>query len=127
MTSRQALSKLKNDKKYSDEVINAIEKDIDELTKLKDFKSWLGIDLITFMKAVEQETLFIKDGENIIEAEKDGDGWGSKCLKFEDGKLVIFTNFLRPNVIGKTSWLTPITLQLSDYGKVWALTREELQ
>ena len=35
MTSKQALSKIKNEKKYSDEVINAIEKDIKRLEKLE--------------------------------------------------------------------------------------------
>lgn len=35
MTSKQSLSKLKHDKKYSEEVISAIEKDLEDLEWLK--------------------------------------------------------------------------------------------
>lgn len=100
---------------------------IQKLGQLEDIEDELGIDLITLFKALKQETLFIKTDFDIRETIKNGEGWAMKHLTLEDGKIIIFTDIFYPNEITKKEWLTPIRLQLSDYGKTWALTKEELE
>jgi len=100
---------------------------IDKLGQLEDIEEELGIDLITLFKALKQETLFIKTDFDIRETIKNGEGWGMKHLSFEDGELVIFAQILYPNDITHKEWLTPLRLKLCDYGKTWALTKEELE
>ena len=102
---------------------NLMLKDLDEYHKIEDE---LGIDLITLFKALKQETLFIKTAIDIRETIKHGEGWAMKSLMYEDGKLIIFTDILYPNNITKKDWLTPIRLQLEDYGKTWALDKNDL-
>ena len=98
-----------------------------KLGELEDIEDELGIDLITLFKAMKQDTLFIKTATDIRETIKHGEGWGMKSLMYEDGKLIIFTDILYPNEITKKEWLTPIRLQLNDYEKTWALTKEEFK
>lgn len=98
-----------------------------KLGQLEDIEEELGIDLITLFKALKQKTLFVKTPTNIRETIEDDEGWAIKAMMHEDGELRIFTNVLYPSGIGKTEWLTPIRLRLSDYGKTWALTRKELE
>ena len=97
-----------------------------KLGQLEDVEDELGIDLITLVKALKQETLFIKTDFDIKETVKNGEGWGMKHLSFEDEELVIFAQILYPNDITHKEWLIPLRLKLCDYGKTWALTKEEL-
>ena len=99
---------------------------VDKLGQLEDIEDELGIDLITLFKALKQETLFIKTDFDIRETIKNGEGWGMKHLSFEDNEMVIFAQILYPNNITHKEWVTPLRLKLCDYGKTWALTKEEL-
>ncbi len=100
---------------------------VDKLGQIEDIEDEIGIDLITLFKALKQETLFIKTDFDVRKTIKNGEGWGMKHLSFEDGELVIFAQILYPNDITHKEWLTPLRLKLKDYGKTWALTREELE
>lgn len=99
---------------------------LNEFVKLKKIEKELGVGLTTLFKALKQETLFIKTDFDIRETIKNGEGWGMKHLSFEDGELVIFCQMLYPNDITHKEWVTPLRLKLCDYGKTWALTKEEL-
>ena len=98
----------------------------DKLGQLEDIEEELGIDLITLVKALKQETLFIKTDFDVRETIKNGEGWGMKHFEFEDGEFVIFAQILYPNDITHKEWLTPLRLKLSDYGKTWALDKNDL-
>ena len=100
---------------------------LQKLATLEDVEEELGIDLITLFKALEQETLFIKTETDIRETLKAGEGWGMKHFEFEDGEPIIFAQIMYSNGFTGKDWLTPLRLKLSDYGKSWALTKEELK
>lgn len=99
---------------------------LNKLGHYEDIDEELGIDYPILIKALKQETLFIKTDFDIRETVKNGEGWGMKHLSFEDGEFVIFAQILYPNNITHKEWLTPLRLKLCDYGKTWALTKGEL-
>ena len=99
---------------------------LNKLGQLEDIEDTVGIDLITLFKALKQETLFIKTDFDIKETIKNGEGWGMKHFEFENGEPIIFAQILYSNDITHKEWLTPLRLKLTDYGKTWALTKEEL-
>ena len=120
---------VKDGKIYLDGTLPCYEKEriaFNKLEQIEDIEEELGIDLVTLFKALKQDTLFVKTAIDIKETIKNGEGWAMKSLMLEDGKLIIFTDILYPNEFTKKEWLTPMRLQLSDYGKTWALTKEEL-
>ena len=90
-----------------------LEESICKLGQLEDIEEELGIDLITLHKAL-----------------KDGIYWkGTTCV---DTKGIFFENKPKINIRGKC--LTNICFRkhlevvyFKDYGKTWALTREELE
>ena len=92
----------------------------------EDIEEELVIDLITLFKALTQEMLFVKTNIGIRETIKNEEGWGMKHLSFEDEELIIFAQIMYPNDVTHKEWLTPLKLKSTDYGKTWALTREEL-
>lgn len=95
----------------------AIENDnecIDKLGKLEDIEKELGIDLILSVnickKANSQKYVYIKDSYGII-----------KLTFLNDLDVELFHHRLYAN-----SWGVWVSLDLKEYGKEWALTREEL-
>ena len=82
--------------------------EINKLGKLEDLEEELGIDLITLFKAIEQG-VYYKSGNEILYEDllgfDEGISDGERYLTSGDGHF----HFLR------------------DYGKEWALTKEELQ
>ena len=78
---------------------------IQKLGQLEDIEDELGIDLIIFLKAILNVLVYVKD-KNKIE----------KCCialdKGYDGKLYFCSD--------------KCTYYVKDYGKTWALTKEEL-
>lgn len=82
---------------------NQIEKDLDKLEQYKNIEEEIGIDLITLFKALK----------NGIYAEH---RYVQQCyICFIDGEWTI------ANLKNDEWWL------LKDYGKTWALTKEELE
>ena len=133
MTSKEALNWLKqynaNDIKYCNnqgygtekqqryemylniekECLKIIKKDLDVLEQYKAIKDELGIDLITLCKTFEED-IYIKPDNKIIFVKYD-----KKEFRFYEGNINCNTddgNF---------------TVSIDNYGKTWALTREELE
>ncbi len=83
----------------------------DKLGQLEDFEEELGIDLITLLKALDQEDVYVKLPNGRID----------KCS--------FIVEKIADNVFGFSypiheDW---IYYYLKDYGKTWALTKEELK
>ena len=94
---------------------------------IEDIEERLGVGLDVLIKALEQDTLFVKTDLGIKETlTKKKDSWSDTLLTCEDGELVIITNIFYPDEFLIREILTPIKLHLKDYGISWALTKEEL-
>lgn len=80
---------------------------INKLGQLEDFEEELGFDLITLLKALMNGIYVVDDGEILEETisgiERFNDGWGF------------------------STYYNDFELTFSEYGKYWALTREELE
>lgn len=98
-----------------------------KLAAFEDLEEELGIGLLTLLKALKQETLFVKTRHGIKETIPNGQGWGLKALGCENGHLVLFADILYPKGPSHEEQLTALRLALSDYGEEWALTKEELE
>lgn len=84
-----------------------VEKMYNKLQQLEDIEEELGIDLITLLKALMNGIYVVDDGEILEETisgiERFNDGWGF------------------------STYYNDFELTFSEYGKYWALTREELE
>ena len=87
----------------------SLEECIDKLGKLEDIEQELGIDLIKLCKSFEED-IYIKPDDEII------------FVRYEDKEFV----FYEGNLICRTD-KGNFTVSIDDYGKTWALTREELE
>ena len=99
---------------YENEV-SAIEKDLEQLEKYKSIEDILGIDLIKSIELCKQvnikKVVYIKDE------------WGTYPIKIlDDLDIELFNHRLYSNFRG-----IYVPLDLFNYGKTWALTREELE
>lgn len=90
------------------EGIGMLTKCYDKLGQLEDIEEELGIDLITLFKALK-DGAWTKFNNEI-----------SKCDECEYQMLDIYIYFYWDN--GKH-----LVFELKDYGKTWALTKEELE
>ena len=109
--------------------INATKQYIKEMYKklaqLEDIEEELGIDLITFFKAitngfygtmyaVSKEYANAQNWEPMFYELKNTD------IKKYDGKLAVI------HYLGRLSYADFLVYEFKDYGKTWALTKEEL-
>ena len=92
--------------KKDDMLYNAIQK----LGQLEDIEEELGIDLILFFKVLKSENLYWKWEDGKI---READG---KSFNFEKKTIDLYND----------SWERFIGY-IADYGKTWALTKEELE
>ena len=79
-----------------------------KLADLEDIEEELGIDLITLFKALKQGGVYVKEGNKV--------DWGLMMKGFE--------------IVGngnEISLWSQVKLEPKDYGKIWALTKEELE
>ena len=93
---------------------------VDKLGKLEDIEEELGIDLITLFKA-------LKDGIWTNQEQCYGDEKQGK-IRFFQVRLLLEENAV--GCIHNSMWKGEEvirTLYLKDYGKTWALTKEELE
>lgn len=88
---------------------------VDKLGKLEDIEEELGIDLILSVnickKANSQKYVYMKDSYGI-----------SKLTFLNNLDVELFNHRLYAN-----SWGVWVSLDLKEYGKDWALTKEELE
>lgn len=98
--------------KYALVVVDEIKKGLDELNQLKTIEEELGVDLITLFKASKQG-IFIKK-QNTNEKEIDFE----EITLDLDNKLLLFRHPRKEIGKGRV---------LSQYGRTWSLTREELE
>ena len=113
MNSKEALSDLSflaiGDENHTIKCKETIEKDLDQLEEYKKIGEELGIDLITLFKALKQMFVFHKEN---VKIELLG-------LHIKSNELYLF-GFVKDTVHA-------VYLSLKDYGKTWALTKEELE
>ena len=106
---------------------------LEKLSKIEDIEEELGIDLITLFKALKQKEVYIR--ESFCQ-----EVWGH----WEINKtLLIYLDYVGDNeayddfinkewVLTFTEWENgfdyhEMLVRLKDYGKTWALTKEELE
>ena len=112
-----------DDTTYAEVVKDAIDRENIVLTKLKhyeDIEEELGIDLITLFKA-------LKDGIWTNQEQWYGDEKQGK-IRFFQVRLLLEENAI--GCIHNSMWKGEEvirTLYFKDYGKTWALTKEELE
>ena len=110
-----------DDTTYADIVKDCVDRENIVLTKLKhleDIEEELGVDLITFIKILSADTLYKKSGDEICEifSVKNMEAiFDKNCFVAHDG----YYNCSMHDVY--------CYLHLKDYGKTWALTKEELE
>ena len=93
----------------------------DKLSQLEDTEEELGIDLATLFKALEQGAWFVdKRNKNIFFAKC------TLCSKL-DGKFECTQEEMKFNGFIILEQLFGLGYELKDYGKTWALTKEELE
>lgn len=98
-----------------------IEEAIDKLGQLEDIEEEYGIDLVTLFKALEQGAWFVdKRNKNIFFAKC------TLCSKL-DGKFECTQEEMKFNGFIILEQLFGLGYELKDYGKTWALTKEELE
>lgn len=92
---------------------------LNKLGQLEDIEDELGVDLITLFKAMnEQQCIYYVGGNHIIEFECFCNEYfyHYKNIDFQHKSLNIFTDVCHLEK----------RLYFKDYGKTWALTKEEL-
>ena len=119
MTSKEALSDLSflaiGDENHTIKCKETIEKDLDQLEEYRRIEEELGIDLI---KAVD-----LCKRVNSKKVVYTKDRWGVDTIKILDElDIELFSHRLYKNVGG-----VYVSLDLYEYGKTWALTKEELE
>ena len=130
MTSKEALSDLSflaiGDENHTIKCKEIIGKDLEQLEKYKSIEEELGIDLITLFKALK-DGFYIKYNGEIVHIFPDKhitiNFWYKIINVFVPPKFFIDckkgTNYLS-ETIDEEYWF-------KDYGKTWALTKEELE
>ena len=107
-----------DDTTYAEVVKDAIDRENIVLTKLKhyeDIEEELGIDLIKAVELCKQ----VNSKKVVYTKER----WGIDTIKILDElDIELFSHRLYKNFGG-----VYVSLDLYDYGKTWALTREELE
>ena len=115
MTSKQLINQLcyeYSTKNYNEEklkTIQKIKKDLNLLEEYRKIEDELELDLITLFKALKQKHVFHKEN-----------------VKIEILGIHIKSNELYLYGFAEDTTYT-IYLSLKEYGKTWALTREELE
>ena len=119
MTSKEALSDLSflsiGDENHAIKCKKIIEKDLDKLEEYKSIEEEIGIDLINAVELCKQ----VNSKKVVYTKER----WGIDTIKIiNELDIELFNHRLYKNVGGAY-----VSLDLYDYGKTWALTKEELE
>lgn len=104
------LTKKRKDGQYL-KTIKSIDECMNKLGQLEDIEEELGIDLITYFKIKSAKIVYVKElGHDVSEM---------LVRNSKDGVNVCYKGFV--DIPECDTYL-----QLADYGKTWALTKEEL-
>ena len=119
MTSKEALSDLSflaiGDENHTIKCKETIEKDLDQLEEYRKIEEELGIDLIKAVELCKR----VNSKKVVYTKER----WGVGTHKILDElDIELFSHRLYKNVGG-----VYVSLDLYEYGKTWALTKEELE
>ncbi len=96
---------------FDEDGVNKMDGSTNKLGKLEDIEDELGIELITLFKASKNGIVFIDNDTHDIR------------LAYNI-KIDIYENELVDITIGEEQ--KPMYFKFKDYGKTWALTKEEL-
>ena len=91
----------------------------DKLGKLEDIEEEIGINLITLLKAQRQDTIYYKGYQFDYKIKECTVIYGSWIYIKGNPVYVLYLNYM--------DWSCGISVYASDYGKTWALTKEELE
>ena len=119
MTSKEALSDLSflaiGDENHTIKCKKTIEKDLDQLEEYRKLEEEIGIDLIKAVELCKQ----VNSKKVVYTKER----WGIDTIKILDElDIELFSHRLYKNFGG-----VYVSLDLYEYGKTWALTKEELE
>lgn len=107
--------KAKNTIGYKQNPYNSLDECLQRLGQLEDSEDELGIDLKllpTLLKIKEGDKIYVIDG-TLVKAEVTGNS-------LVNGRLMVFSHYGYKGIM-----YTPVCYY-SEYGKTWALTKEEL-
>ena len=91
----------------------------DKLGKLEDIEEEIGIDLITLFKAQMQDTIYYKGYQFDYKIQE--------CTVIYCMLVYIKGKPVYALLLNNDNWSCGIHVYASDYGKTWALTKEELE
>ena len=91
----------------------------DKLGQLEDIEEKIGIDLITLLKAQMQDTIYYKGYQFDYKIKECTVIYGSWIYIKGKPVYVLYLNYM--------DWSCGIQVYATDYGKTWALTKEELE
>ena len=91
---------------------------LNKLGQLEDIEEELECDLITLFKALKQGYIYVKLEDGIIKREVD-------MLDFKEGVRCVL--FYKSCQVDNNLQCYDMLNYIQDYGKSWALTREELE
>lgn len=90
-----------------------------KLGQLEDIEEGIGVDLITLLKAQIQDTIYYKGYQFDYKIQE--------CTVIYCAWIYIKGKPVYVLLLNNDKWLCGIHVHASDYGKTWALTKEELE
>ena len=133
MTSKEALKELlyyatlddSGFTPYTKEYAEVIARDLNKLSQLEDIEKELGIDLITLFKGLRETGIWVKRDNEIIHIEPLYIKVEMDCVRPLIGSITLKELYFEDlDYIMDT---TGYEWYVEDYGKTWALTKEELE
>ena len=120
MTSKEALDKLYDGYQYGmngRSLYDIIKLDLERLEKLEEIEEELGIDLLTLFKALRQDYIYYKHHYGWDDRYKINKEYIQGLKYVDDNTPVFWTD----------DYGEEHMVYIKEYGKTWALTREELK
>lgn len=90
-----------------------------KLGQLEDIEEGIGVDLITLLKALSQDTIYYKDYQFDYKIQE--------CTVIYCMLVYIKGKPVYALLLNNDNWPCGIHVYATDYGKTWALTKEELE
>lgn len=91
----------------------------DKLGKLEDIEEDIGVDLITLFKAQMQDIIYYKGYQFDYKIKE--------CYVMDVARVYRNRKPVYVLLLNNDNWMCGIRVYATDYGKTWALTKEELK